>query len=437
MAEKLLTDRALRQAKPPTDKSETLLADGGSLYARVRATAAGEASITWQYFFKWHGRTERLSIGPYPEVTLLEARRRRDEARAGLKSDPPRHPVHEARARAEAAHNKVLAEASERTVRGLFDDWQRVYLEHHRKDKGAQALDYLERDVFPLIGERRARSVTRTDISRIIDEILARSARSTANKVLSLLKQMFAHGWVRGVVDEDPTARFSTQHAGGEEKSRERALSFDELAELAQKLPACDLAKAYQAALLLQLATAARSGELELAKKAEFDLAAHTWTVPREHSKNGREHLVHLSAFALEQLAVLWPYATSDWLLPSRKPAAAIAPKTLAKAVRDRQRSVPLKGRTKAAATLLLAGGEWTPHDLRRTFSTRAPDLGVAPHIIERCLNHTMQGVMAVYNRNDYLQERRAALDAWGARLSRIFNAPAANVVPFAREAAR
>ena len=62
MAEKLLTDRALRAAKA-RDK-EYLIADGGSLYARVRGTAAGKASLTWQFFFKWDGKTERLSIGP-------------------------------------------------------------------------------------------------------------------------------------------------------------------------------------------------------------------------------------------------------------------------------------------------------------------------------------------------------------------------------------
>src|SRR4051812_21754614 len=98
MAEKLLTDRALRAAV--AQDKEFLLADGGSLYARVRRTAEGEAALTWQYFFKWHGKTDRLSIGPYPEVSLQEARRRRDVARAGLKADPPQHPVLQARTRA-------------------------------------------------------------------------------------------------------------------------------------------------------------------------------------------------------------------------------------------------------------------------------------------------------------------------------------------------
>jgi integrase len=438
MAEKILTDTQLRQAQAPADgKREYLLADGGSLYGRVRCTSSGEATITWQYFFKWNGKTERLSIGPYPAVTLQDARRRRDEARSGLKADPPRHPGHEARVRAEAAAAKVLAEASELTLRGLFDDWKRVYLSHNRKDKGAQVAEYFERDVFPVIGaDRRARSVRRGDIVLVIDALLRRHARSSANKVLAQLKQMFSHGVVRGLVDQDPTYGFSSKHAGGKEKSRSRALSFDELAELARKLPEADLGPAYQAATLLLLATAARPGELEQAEKTEFNFNARTWLIPAEHSKNGREHLVHLTGFALEQLAILWPLSTSKWLLPSRIPDAPIARKALSKALHDRQRTVPLKGRTKAVGTLLLAHGPWTPHDMRRTFSTRAPDLGISPHIIERCLNHTMQGVMAVYNRNDYYEERRRALELWGARLQKIFAPMSAKVVPLVREAA-
>ena len=175
-----------------------------------------------------------------------------------------------------------------------------------------------------------------------------------------------------------------------------------------------------------EVSTAANGGTgMDFLKKTEFDLAARTWLIPKEHAKNSREHLVHLSAFALEQLRILLPLSSSEWLMPSRKPNAPISRKALSKAVHDRQRSRPLRGRTKACSTLLLAGGGWTPHDMRRTFSTRAPDLGVAPHIIERCLNHTMQGVMAVYNRNDYLEERREALERWGARLARIFAPPA------------
>lgn len=419
MAEKLLTDLELRRATPRP--REYLLGDGGSLYARVRATRAGTAAITWQFFFKWERETERLSIGPYPEVTLQEARRRRDEARELLKCDPPRHPVIEARARAEAARARAAAEASERTLRGVFDDWRRVYLAHHRKDAGEQVLQYFERDVFPLLGTMRARAVGRTQITAVLDRILERNARTTANKVLGALKQFFKWAHVRGAVDQDPTLSFTRGHAGGKEKRRERVLSFDELGELAVKLPASDLREPYKAAVRFILATGPRVNELNLAKWPEIDHATRIWRIPAENAKNGREHLVHLSAFALGELAILARHRVGVYVMPSRNPQKPLYEKAIAKMLRDRQRRKSMKNRTRAVDALRLAGGRWSPHDLRRTLSTRMADLQVPPHVIERCLNHTMQGVMAVYNLNDYASERRVALDAWGARLADIF----------------
>jgi len=420
MAEKLLSDKQLRTVKPR--EKEFLLADGGSLFARVRRTASGEASIAWQFFFKWEGRTERVSIGPFPAVTLKEARQRRDAAREELAADPPRHPAMEARKREEGAKAAAQASRTARTVRDLFDNWHTTYLATARKDGGAEAKAFMEHDVFPFIGDRPAKAVGREDIAFILDRMVARGVRRKANSVLALLKQMFAHGVIRGYVDVDPCYGYTKKHAGGKEHSRERVLSAEELRDLAARLPKAGLSHPIQAAVRFLLATGVRVGEFNLARWEHIDAPGALWIIPKEHSKNGREHRVHLSAFALRELGTLGLYRENDWLLSSRTGEGPIDDKAIAKAMRDRQREEPLAGRTtKAAGTLRLSGGDWTPHDLRRTFATRLGDLGVAPHVVERCLNHTMQGVMAVYNRNDYWNERREALDLWGAELERLF----------------
>ncbi len=85
--------------------------------------------------------------------------------------------------------------------------------------------------------------------------------------------------------------------------------------------------------------------------------------------------------------------------------------------MRDRIRTTPLKKRTPNTGTLVLSRGEWSPHDLRRTMATRMGDLGVQPHVIERCLNHIQQGIVGVYQRQEYLAERKAAYELWGKRL--------------------
>lgn len=430
MPEKLLSERQVRTAKPAA--REYLLSDGGSLAARVRATRAGEASISWFFWFKWQGRTERMALGTYPEVGLAEARRRRDAARAMLKAQPPQHPVLETRRRAAEAHAKALAEASERTVRALFEDWRRTYAVKHRKDGGAEALAFFEKDVFPYVGEMKARALTRAQIAELVDRVVARGARRKANAVLALLKQVCAHGVVRGLIDVDPTYGFRQQHAGGRQAARERVLSPAELALLAERLPGSGLSEWQQAAVRLLLATGARVGELNRARWADFELEARTWTIPAENAKNGREHCVHLADFALEALAVLARYRTGPYALPSRSATEPINARALVKALRDRQREKPLPGRSKRdVGSLVLPGGNWSPHDLRRTFATRLNAMGIAPHVVERALNHRLEGVMAVYNQADYLPERRDALESWGAELARIFSrAKGSNVIP-------
>jgi integrase len=166
------------------------------------------------------------------------------------------------------------------------------------------------------------------------------------------------------------------------------------------------------------------------ARVSEFDLEAAEWRLPAERVKNGDAFTLHLSPFAVRHTRRLIELADgSEWLLPGRDKRAPVSSKLVAKMLNDRQRPAPLKGRSKAAATLLLARGKWSPHDLRRTMASRMGDLGIAPHVIERCLNHRPEGIRAVYQRSELLPERRAAFDQWGAKLERLLATDAANVV--------
>jgi integrase len=167
------------------------------------------------------------------------------------------------------------------------------------------------------------------------------------------------------------------------------------------------------------LATGTRVGELSAARKGHLDLTAGTWFLPR--TKNGDAHLVHLSPFACRHLQSLIDLSgDSIWLLPGRDPKAAIDSKAISKAVADRQRKVPFKKRTGASEALSLSGGPWTPHDLRRSMATRMRALRISSDVIERCLNHRPSGIVAVYQRDDLIEERREAFALWGSELERI-----------------
>lgn len=415
MAENKLTDKHLRRLDP-TDE-EQVIGDGGGLWIRVLPTHKGGA-INFYYRFEFGGKERRYNCGTYPETTLAQARERRNAARNLVRSgvDPTIKEETDRTARAAAQAMQQM----EKTVSDLFDDWNRVYLSAHRKDGGKAVEAAIRRDVLPQIGMMKAKDVRLAHVVQVIDKILERKARRTANLTLSLMRQMFRHGLGRGFVETDPTLALSRKQAGGKETPVDRNLSLDEIKELNSQLPASGLHEKLKAAIWLLLATGARVGEVLKARWDHIDEAEKTWAIPAENSKNSRAHLIHLSAFALKQLAVMKKDKLGPYLLPGRVKDSGMSDKAISKAVRDRIRKEPLKRRTPKTGTLVLSGGEWSPHDLRRTMASRMGDLKIEPHVIERCLNHVQQGIIGVYQRQEYVQQRKEAFEKWGKKLASV-----------------
>ena len=154
----------------------------------------------------------------------------------------------------------------------------------------------------------------------------------------------------------------------------------------------------------LLMLTAQRRNEVASIQRSQLDFEANTWTLPAELTKNGRQHAVPLAPHAASLLRTL-PHFTSDYVFPARGENPVFAHFS--------------RGKLKLDA---LAGvKEWTLHDLRRSVATHLAKLGVAPHVIERILNHvsgTFGGVAGVYNRFQYLDEMRNALGMWETHLA-------------------
>lgn len=419
MAENKLTDKNLRNLKP--SDAEQLVGDGGGLWVRVLPESKGGA-INFYYRFQISGKERRFNCGTYAATTLANARAARNAARKLVQQGID--PVLKEEANRAAATSAQAMEQMEKTVDDLFLDWKRVYLVAHRSDKGAFVESIYNFDIKAALGKMKAKDVRLPHIVQVIDTILARGVRRKANMVLSTMRQMFRHGLGRGIVETDPTLGLSRNQAGGKETPVDRNLSFDEVVELNSKMPSTGLHPKMQAGLWLILATGARVGELLKAKWSDVDMDAGHWRIPIENAKNKTAHLIHLSAFAATQLTVLAELRSAVYLFAGQKDKTHMSDKALSKAVRDRIRTEPLTARTPKTGTLLLTGGEWSPHDLRRTMASRMGDLGVAPHVIERCLNHTLQGIIGVYQRQEYMAERQAAFDLWGQRLETLTSAP-------------
>jgi integrase len=421
---KQLNPEQLKRLQPDPEKEFTLL-DGGGLVARV--LAGEKRKIVWRYRYSLHGRKRWLKLGTYPEMTLEEAREERWSARKLVKKgiDPVEHRKRleaEKRARAEA-------DAQEKTVRGLFEDWEKRHLKTW-KDGGYLARQFLESDVLPHVGDLKLRDLKGDELIKCLDRIANRGAKRKANMVLSLLKQMLDFGVRREhhSLPLNPLGTLRRKDVGGTEKPRKRTLSICEIHDLAKRLPKAKLPERVELAIWLLLATGCRVGELTKARWSDFDLGegAGTWTIPEEHSKNRESHLIHLSGFAIEKLKRLKELSPRELLFEGREPrnehwrpnGKPLHAKQIGKYTRDRQRMKRLKRRTKHTGILRLEGGAWRIHDLRRTMASRMGDLGIAPHVIEKTLNHQLEGILAVYQTQTFMPEREEAFERWGRLLT-------------------
>ena len=246
-------------------------------------------------------------------------------------------------------------------------------------------------------------------------------APTLANRLLGTLKTMGRWAVERGLVEGNP---FS-DHRPGPSTDRDRVLNEAELRALLLALKAEPY---HQGQMVKMLAlSAARRSEVSEMRWSEIDLDAKIWRLPRERAKNDTEHVVPLSDDAVSILQAAPRFDGSDFVFSSRGDHG------VTKFDRFKRRID-----ASMAASLGHAPEHWTLHDLRRTAASGMAELGVAPHVIEACLNHRsgiIRGVARTYNRFAYTNEKAAAFQAWSRRLREIETGKSApsNVVTLAR----
>ena len=272
------------------------------------------------------------------------------------------------------------------------------------------------RHVKPAWGDRDIRTITRRDVIELLDDIRdgkgGKGGPVQANRTLALIRALFNFAVRRGIIEASPA---SLVERPGAETKRERALSADELKALWPAMVTLHYPSGPYLRLLL--ATGQRRSEVAGMRWADLDLAEKVWTLPSSATKASREHVVPLSPLAVSILEgmprIAGPYVFAGTGRRSKKrdPNGNILA----------GQSCPISGFTKIKAAVdarVAKSGKtlepWRIHDLRRTAATRMAQLGISQLIISRVLNHADRSVTGIYNRYEYLAEKRHALDTWG-----------------------
>jgi integrase len=444
-----LESRQVPKGRPKT-RTEVNVDGRDGLVVRLHPTGV----ITFRFRYQRDGKRRWLVLGKFGDggLTLAEAQDRHNRALQELEKGLD--PIEEDRKRDEAERQAREERAGAGTIADLIAQFVHRRLRGERLDKesgqwvrdeksktkprkrpdeAARILGYQlpGRVLRPAKGKKKAKAtfvsalghfkgpeVTKRQIVSFLDDVVDRGAPIAANRIYSLLKQFFEWAAAKDLIPASPMA--GVERPGGEEHSRTRALSDDEIRAFWSKLDACDIREPTRLALKLLLVTGQRRGELTAAAWSHFDLEKKLWTIPVELQKTSHArtvvqgpHVVPLSPLALDLLGQLKALTGEGrYVLPSRGNPKSQRPYSvgaLTHAITDNRNVFGIPA--------------FAPHDLRRTLRTGLSRLKVEPHIAERVINHAQDKIVATYDMYAFVDEKRQAVDKWAQELNKILAA--------------
>lgn len=382
------------------------ISDGRGLYFVI--PKRGEPYFSFR-FTNHLGKRREMTLGQYPALSLAQARNVAEEHRHAVRQG-----------------QDVIVEAQRKrwlhlqTCDDVFKDWYENDLKVRLKHPNIPKRLY-SKEISPVIGTLAVGEVTARDIREIIRRVRESGRPSIANDVLMYAKQFFNHAIRLDLTQNNPAAAFRISDAGGVEKSRDRVLTYDEIKRIFKVMrdhqPSFGRSNYLACCLLLLLGV--RKSELLQAKWSEFDLEERVWSLPAARSKTEvaiRIPLSDIVAGFLQELKFI--AGSSEYVFPARRSSgrAYVSDDTLNRAIGSLF-GVYWGRKVKAKIKDI---EYFRVHDLRRTCRSLLAELRIDSHIAERCLNHKLKGVEHVYNRHDYFNERRDALEVLAKHLKPI-----------------
>ena len=398
------TDLHFRKAAPRATRYE--LPDRDGLVLEVQPSGRK----TWRYRYRLDGRREKVTIGPYPTITLEEARdRRRAAEKLVLEGKSPAEQKQRTLETRRGPKQAAMA-----TVADVGRSWIEGELKVSSKN-ARQDITYFERDILPVIGTRDPKSIQARDVWICVENVTRRGHGQAARRVHSVLKRIFEYGMSMGVVTSNPALILKPKHIAPANK-RTRTLSDAEIRQFDAAIDASRLSIPLRLALRFLLLVPARKGELVHARWTEIDFEAGTWTIPEGNAKMKKALVQKLPEQALAMLRELEVMASgSPWVLASPKGRG--------------RHPIALSTLNSALRTVANLPAGIVIHDLRRTVSTGLGELGVNDTVAELCLNHRKGGTEGIYDRAERLEARHEALCLWANRVDRALGRT--NVTPF------
>jgi integrase len=401
-----LTEMAIKKAKPEAKAYK--MSDGGGMFLLVQPTG----SKWWRLKYRISGKEKMLSIGVYPDVTLSEARDRREQARKLLANGGDPSAIKKA---AKQAINKASRVASEGSFATLAAEFHKVKSPMWTTRHAKQWMGNLEKYALPVIGDRSITDIEPMELVGIMRTVETNGTFETRDRLLQTIGAVFKYAIATGRAKYNP-AEIRMALADRPKVEHFACIAPAELPEFLRAVTAYqDLAKVSPiaiTALRLLMLTTTRTSEVRFSKWADFDLDAGCWIIPAEQiGRKGKgdkrnPHAVPLCAQAVKILRDLYPVTgQSEYVFPNRNSTGrVISENTVLKIIE----TIGYKSKM-------------TGHGFRSLARSILGDMGHRWEVLEAMLSHALVNqTAAAYVRTTYFEERRGIMQQWADYLDKV-----------------
>lgn len=391
-----LTATAVKSADTSENQKPYKLSDGGGMFLYV----VSKHKKFWRYSYRFAGKQKTLSIGTYPELSLMDARQLHDEARSALAKgiDPSAH-----KKMMQANLSKESDSGLEIVAREWFAKFSQQWVESH----ASKIIRRLERDIFPWIGNRPIADIEPPEILQCLRRIEERGALETAHRAKQNLGQVFRYAVATGRVPRDITADLKDALPPAITKNFSAVTDPIEIGELMRAMEDYTGTLETRTALMLSAYLFTRPGELRQMEWTEIDFDSARWHIPAEKMKASREHIVPLSEQALKLLDEIRPL-TGRWrfVFPS---------------MTDKRKAMSNNTVRQALRRLGYDNDTMTAHGFRALASTRLYEMGYDSELIEKQLAHAVgNDVRRAYDRSQHIERRTPMMQVWADYLDEL-----------------
>jgi integrase len=402
-----LTDAKIRGIKPPARQVKHF--DGGGLY--LLCTPSG--GRLWRLKYRFDGKSKGLSLGKYPDVSLLDARQRRDEARRHLANKVDPGDVRRAQREVQSAEIDTFAVISGE----WFNKFSSAWSEKYRSIISRR----LEIDINPFIGTRPIAAITAPELLAVLRRAEARGCIDTAHRLRSITGLVFRYAVATGRAERDPSGDLRGALPPAQVTHHAALTDPKQVAPLLRAIDGYQGSFIVKSALRLAPLFFVRPGELRHAEWSEIDLDEALWSIPASRMKMRQAHLVPLCSQAVTILTALKALTGAGrYCFPSMRSSS----------------KKPMSDNTLGAALQTLG---YTPdvqsaHGFRAMARTILDEvLSIRPDFIEHQLAHSVRDPNGTaYNRTAHLAERRKMMQTWADYLDEL--KAGAKVLPMQRK---